>query len=166
MTTLRLSLLVVLAAGGTAVADPAPSAPPPPAQATSVPAPRTLAAALAQPLVLTPLPLFDLPTPVTEPSVRIDAARMVAERFAQDWRFAEPGTLLGVNGGMLYMGDGYRPRSRRAAALNAGAIGATLLGEILLGSGSPLAGAAALITGATLDAAGADADRDAEARGR
>jgi hypothetical protein len=41
---------------------------------------------------------------------------------------------------------------------------ATLLGEILLGTGSPLAGVGAMVTGATLDAAAADADRDAEAR--
>jgi hypothetical protein len=44
-------------------------------------------------------------------------------------------------------------------------MGATLLGEVLLATGSPLAGLGALVTGATLDAAAADIDRDVEARG-
>jgi hypothetical protein len=39
-----------------------------------------------------------------------------------------------------------------------------MLGEILLSADSPLAGVGALIGGATLDAAAADVDRDAEAR--
>ncbi|HEY5945833.1 MAG TPA: hypothetical protein VIV40_10095, partial [Kofleriaceae bacterium] len=56
------------------------------------------------------------------------------------------------------------PRTARSAALHGGSMGATILGEILIGTGSPLAGVGALVTGATLDAAGADVDRDAEAR--
>jgi hypothetical protein len=39
-----------------------------------------------------------------------------------------------------------------------------MLGEILLAADSPVAGIGAMLTGATLDAAAADADRDAEAR--
>lgn len=68
--------------------------------------------------------------------------------------------------GDWYFGWGYyRPTSRRSAALHGGAMGATLLGEILVGTGSPLAGVGAMLTGATLDAAAADTDRDAESRG-
>ena len=64
------------------------------------------------------------------------------------------------------MGPGmYRPRTARSAALHGGSMAATLLGEILLQSGTPAAGVGALLTGATLDSAAADVDRDAEARG-
>ncbi len=64
-----------------------------------------------------------------------------------------------------FLGYGrYQPRTRRSAALHGASIGATLVGEILIGTGSPLAGVGALLTGATLDAAAADADRDSEAQ--
>ena len=111
--------------------------------------------------------MFDaVPPPPPAPSLRIAAARLAEERFAEQWRYPEPGTLGGYDGtGIYFGGDGrYQPRSRRAASLHAGAIGATLLGEILLSLDSPLAGVGALAAGATLDAAAADADRDAEAR--
>nr|MDQ3296153.1 hypothetical protein [Myxococcota bacterium] len=62
MSSLRLVAIVVLATAGTAAADP--PAPAPPA-----------------PLVLQPLALFDLPpTPPAVPSLRIEAARVAAER--------------------------------------------------------------------------------------
>lgn len=116
------------------------------------------------PLVLSPLPLFDAPTPTAVPSLRIEAARVAAERFADSWRYPEPGPLLGYERGAWFVGTGfYRPRSRRAAALHTGSVAATILGEVLVGLDSPLAGVGALLTGATLDAAAADADRDAEA---
>jgi hypothetical protein len=110
--------------------------------------------------------LFDTPVPAPQvPSLRIEAARVAAERFQDTWRYPEPGELGGVDGAGWYFGNGhYRPRSRRATALHAGAGGATLLGEILLSTGSPLAGVGALAAGATLDAAAADVDNDTEAR--
>jgi hypothetical protein len=110
--------------------------------------------------------MFDEPTPAPQvPSLRIEAARVAAERFQDSWRYPEPGELGGYDGAGWYFGNGhYRPRSRRAAALHGGAAGATLLGEILLSTGSPLAGVGALAAGATMDAAAADVDNDNEAR--
>ena len=139
---------MVVVLSGAAVADP-----------TTVPMPPTLT-------LQTQLFIEKTPSPV--PSLRIEAARLAQERYDAQWRYPEPGTLGGYDGtGIFFGGDGrYRPRSRRAAALNAGAMGATLLGEVLLSTGSPLAGLGALAAGATLDAAAADADRDAEARSK
>lgn len=153
MNALRLATVIVLGATGIAVADPAPAADPAP----SPPLPS---------LQFAPLPLVDIPQQPTEPSVRIDAARVVAERFAEDWRYPEPGSVLGVQNGLWYFGVGtYQPKSRRSAALHTGSVAATIIGEILLAADSPLAGVGAMLTGVTLDAAAADADRAAEARG-
>jgi hypothetical protein len=89
-------------------------------------------------------PLLSPPTwdvkPV--PSLRLEAVRVAGERFEGDWRYPEPGTLGGIDGNGWFVG------------------------EILLSADSPLAGVGALIGGATLDAAAADADRDAEASHR
>jgi len=152
--------VVLLLAGGVASADPArsPSPSPQPAAATSstTPPART-------PLVLTPLALIE--TPSAPPiSLRLEAARIAAERFEDNWRYPVPGPIVGLDGNAWFVGAGhYRPRTARSAALHGGSMGASILGEILVGTGSPLAGVGALITGATLDAAAADADRDAEA---
>ena len=151
---MRLAL-VLAATLGTASADPAPpSAPAVPA----VPTPPAFA-----PLVLSPL--LEPPTPRPVPSLRLEAARVANEQFATSWRYPDPSSLVLYDGGDWFIGAGhYRPRSRRAAALHGGSIAATLLGEILLSADSPVAGVGALLTGATLDAAAADADRDAESR--
>jgi hypothetical protein len=103
--------------------------------------------------------LFVEKTPTSVPSLRIEASRVAQERYDGQWRYPEPGTL-----GIYFGAHHYRPRSARSAALHGASMGATLLGEILLGTGSPLAGVGALAAGATLDAAAADVDRDAEAR--
>jgi hypothetical protein len=108
--------------------------------------------------------MFDEPTPPpVVPSLRVEAARLAQERWEEQWRYPAPGELGGYDGTGIFFGHGhYRPRSSRSAKLHAGAVGATLLGEILLGTGSPLAGVGALATGAVLDGAAADADADAE----
>lgn len=157
MGSVRIAVVLLFAASGVASADPATSTSPPPQPATGSPATRT-------PLVLTPLNLIET-TPALPPvSLRLEAARIAAERFEDNWRFPEPGPIIGLDGNAWFVGAGhYRPRTARSAALHGGSIGASLLGEILIGSGSPLAGAGALLTGATLDAAAADVDRDAEA---
>lgn len=144
--------LVLVAVAGTAVADPPPAAP--------AAAPAAPASSLLPPGVLL-LP----PTPPDIPSLRIEAARVAFQRFEDSWRFPDVEPLLGIDGGLWFVGQGrYRPRSARAAALHSGSIAATLVGEILLAADSPLAGIGAMLTGATLDAATADADRAAEAR--
>jgi hypothetical protein len=154
--------LVLLATAGTAVAqpapDPAPAAAPAAASATT-PAPGT-SSLLAPGLLLLP------PTPPDVPSLRIEAARLAAERFEDSWRFPDVEPLFVLDGGMWLMGGNgrYRPRSARSAALHGGSMAATLLGEILIHADLPVAGVGALLTGATLDAAAADADRNAEAR--
>ncbi len=91
---------------------------------------------------------------------------MASERFEDSWRFPDVEPLLVLDGGMWLMGGNgrYRPRSARSAALHGGSMAATLLGEILIHADSPIAGVGALLTGATLDSAAADADRNAEAR--
>ena len=87
------------------------------------------------------------------------------ERSDGDWRYPEPGPVLGYDDGAWFMGySHYRPRTARSAALHGGSMAATLLGEILLSADTPVAGVGALLTGATLDAASADVARDAEAR--
>ena len=142
MRTLRI-VAIVMCTGGIAAADPDP---------------------ITVPTFTLQTQLFTVPPPVIVPSLRIEAARVAHERYDGQWRYPEPGELGGVDGSGFFFGHGhYRPRSGRAAALHGGAIGATLLGEILLGTGSPLAGVAALAAGATFDAAAADVDRDAEA---
>jgi hypothetical protein len=106
----------------------------------------------------------DIPPPPPA-SLRIEAARVANENWENSWRYPQPGPLFGVESGLWFMGQGhYRPRTRRSAALHGASIGATLAGEVLLGSDSPLAGLGALLTAATLDAAAADVDRDSEAR--
>jgi len=106
------------------------------------------------------------PAPQLPPvSLRIEAARVAAERFEDNWRFPEPGPVIGLDGNAWFVGAGhYRPRTARSAALHGGSMAATLAGEILMGTGSPLAGVGAMLTGATLDAAAADVDRDTESR--
>jgi hypothetical protein len=150
--------LVVVATAGMAVADPAtpPSAPattPPPAAAAGTTA--TSTSSLLPPSVLL-LP----PTPVKpEVSLRIEAARVAAERFEDSWRYPDVEPFVGLDSGMWFVGAGhYRPRNARSAALHGGSVAATMLGEILLSADSPVAGFGALLTGATLDSAAADAD--------
>jgi hypothetical protein len=110
--------------------------------------------------------MFDEKTPPPPvPSLRLEAARVAQEKYDGQWRYPEPGELGGYDGTGFFWGHGhYKPRTRRAAALRGGSIGATLLGEILLQSGSPLAGVGMMAAGATMDAAAADVDRDAEAK--
>lgn len=148
---MRSSALVVMClAGGTAHADPSTSS------------------ALPQPpfLTLQPMPMFSDPLPVpTVSSLRLDAARAAAEVFDNSWRYPDAAPVFSLDGDRWFLGHGnYAPSSRRASALHGASMAATLVGEILLGTGSPLAGVGAMVTGATLDAAAADADRDAEAR--
>jgi len=164
---------------GTAAADPTPKSRPStttpstattPSKPTSttLPSPSTTS---SDPTPLTRTPsvqpflVFDPPPPPVK-SLRLEALRIAGERSEADWRFPEPEPIMGfMSDGSFYMGyPQFRPRSRRSAALHGGAAASTLLGEILLGTGSPLAGVGAMMTGATLDAAAADADRDAEAR--
>lgn len=115
--------------------------------------------------VLPPAVLLLPPTPQPVPSLRVEAARVASEQFDTSWRFPDVGPLFGVDGGLWFVGHGrYRPRTARSAALHGGSIAATLVGEILLSADSPLAGVGALLTGATLDAAAAEADGNAEAR--
>jgi hypothetical protein len=158
---MRWTVIVVLTTGTWGGLRPV-SADPDPSASTSVSSAPDPQGALfsSQPLLRPLAPLSAAP-----PSLRLEAVRVAGERFAQDWRYPEPGAIAGFDGGGWFMGIGhYRPRTRRSAALHGGSIGATILGEILISSGSPLAGVGALITGATLDAAAADVDRNAEAR--
>jgi hypothetical protein len=112
-------------------------------------------------LRLDPIPIPAAPVP----SLRLEAARVAGEVFDNSWRLPDTSPLLAIDGGGWWIGHGrYRPGSGRAAALHGGSMAATFLGELLLATDSPLAGVGALVTGATLDAAAADADRDAEAQ--
>jgi len=152
MSALPLAMVLVVSVG-TAAADPSAPAPPSPAPPPA-----------SAPLVLSPL-FFEPPAAKPVPSLRLEAARVAHEQFETSWRYPDPSSLVLYDGGDWFIGAGhYRPRSRRAAALHGGSIAATLLGEILLSADSPVAGVGALLTGATLDAAAADADRDAESR--
>ena len=139
--------LSLIAATGVAAADPTPPDPAP------APTPS-----------ISPLIFVDVPPPPPPPSLRIEAARVAAERFANDnWRYPEPSGLFTLDGGDWgYGAYFYRPRTGRSAALHGGSVAASIAGEILMSAGSPLAGIGALLTGATLDAAAADSDRDAE----
>jgi hypothetical protein len=164
MAALRVTMVLAVTVG-TAVADPA-SSPAASAPATTSgagpPAPGPPSSARRGAL---PSSIFDVPKPTSVPSLRLEAARVVAERFDDTWRFPAPGALVGLDGAAWFVGAGYyQPRSTRSAALHGGSIAATILGEVLLAANSPLAGVGALLTGATLDAAAADADLDAEAR--
>ena len=109
--------------------------------------------------------VFDPPPPPLK-SLRLEALRIAGERSEADWRFPEPEPIVGFQtDGSFFMGyPQYHPRTARSAALHGGAAASTLLGEILLGSGLPVAGVGAMLTGATLDSAAADVDRDAESR--
>jgi hypothetical protein len=155
--------LLLVAGIGTAVAQPKPApkpAPAPPAPSTSSPTSSSTSSLLAPGLLLLP------PTPPDIPSLRIEAARVAAQRFEDSWRYPDVEPVFVLSGGMWMMGGNgrYRPRSARAAALHGGSMAATLLGEILIHANAPVAGVGALLTGATLDSAAADADRNAEAR--
>ena len=145
MRTLRIIAIVMFTSAGIASADPDP---------------------VTVPTFTLQTSMFDVKTPPAPvPSLRLEAARVAQEKYDGQWRYPEPGELGGYDGTGFFWGHGhYKPRTRRGHALHAGSVGATLLGEILLGSGSPLAGVGALAAGATLDAAAADSDRDAEAR--
>jgi hypothetical protein len=125
----------------------------------------TTSNALPQPPFLTLQPIAFTDPPAQPPiSLRLEGARIAAEVFGSSWRYPDVEPQFGVAGGVWSISNHYRPRSQRAASLHGGSMLATFVGEILLYSGSPLAGVAAMATGATLDAAAADADRDAEAR--
>lgn len=141
-----------------AAADPtAPKSPPP----ASDPAPQPLTRAPS----VAPYLVFD-PPPPSVPSLRLEALRVAGERTDNDWRYPTPEPIFGWQDGGFFIGYGhYRPRTARSAALHGGSIASTLLGQILLES-VPAAGVGMLITGATLDAAAADVDRDAEAQRR
>ena len=153
MEVMRYAPLLVLLLASPALADD--------------PAPSTMQGTLTPPAQLTAFMFaVDVPPP-PPPSLRLEAVRAINENWENSWRYPQPGDLLGIEGGLWFMGDAhYRPRTARSAALHGGAIGATLVGEILVGTGAPLAGVGALLTGATLDAAAADVDRDAESRRR
>jgi len=148
----------------TAAADPDPDPAPPPAPPATDPAPP---ASTTPPLpsLLFPGLLVRVPAPPRTVSLRVEAARIANQRFEDSWRFPDADPAFGMEGGLWFMGPGrYQPLSPRSAALHGGSMAATLLGEILLSADSPLAAGAALLTGATLDAAAAEADQAAEAR--
>jgi hypothetical protein len=159
----RMTLIALLLVAGTAGADPKPTVPTAaPAVASSAP---STGSSSTPSTVIAPLLLTDMPV-LPVPSLRLEAIRIAGERFDLDWRYPEPGPLFGSEGGQWFIGYGhYRPLTKRSAALHTGSIAATMVGEILMAADSPLAGVGALITGATLDAAAADVDRDAESRG-
>lgn len=100
---------------------------------------------------MTPAGLPDPPAPVRRPiSLRDAATRAATEIVATESR-ADPDLLLTPwRIGRL---------TGKAGHLEAGAAGATFLGEAVLGlDGSPLAAIAAFAAGATLDAASADVE--------
>jgi hypothetical protein len=151
---MRWVMLLVTVSVGTAYADDPATKP----QPVSDPQPLTRTPSVAPYLV------FD-PPPQPVASLRLEALRIAGERADNDWRYPTPEPIFGYQDGGWFMGYGaYRPRTARSAALHGGSMAATLIGEILIGTGSPLAGVGALVTGATLDAAAADVDRDAESR--
>src|SRR4051812_29189867 len=122
---MRLVGAVVLLVAAAASADPAKPAP----AASTVPAPPPHPA--RGPFVLTPMLLVDVPQ-LPPVSLRLEAVRVAGMRSDTDWRYPEPGPLLGVDGGTWFLGVGhYRPRTRRSAALHGGSIAATMLGSIL-----------------------------------
>ena len=158
-TDMRRVMFLVAALTSTAYADDPVTTP------ASNPTPVTSAQPLTRTPTVQPFLVFD-PPPQPVPSLRLEALRIAGERADNDWRYPTPEPIFGYQGGW-WMGPGmYRPRTARSAALHGGSMAATLLGEILLQSGTPAAGVGALLTGATLDAAAVDVDRDAEARRR
>lgn len=140
--------LVIVATAGMAVADPA--------------TPPKLAPLATKPTssVLPPSVLLLPPTPVKpEVSLRIEAAKVAAQRFEDSWRYPDVEPFFGIGGDGMFIGAGhYHPRTARSAALHGGSVAATMIGEILLSADSPVAGIGAMLTGATFDAAAADAD--------
>ena len=154
-----------------AAADPPKRASAPSASATATATASTTASTTAAPSgaaaapVYSPLPLVEPPAKLV-PSLRLEGLRIAGERVDSDWRYPTPGAVFGLDtSGGWFLGYGrYQPRTARSAALHGGSVAATLIGEILLRSGTPAAGVGVLLTGATLDAAAADADRDAESR--
>lgn len=165
MSSLLKLALLVTALVGTASADPQVT---PAATTSRAPDPAPPSSADPQPLTrapsAAPFLVFDPPPPPVK-SLRLEAVRIAGERAESDWRYPIPGDVVAYDGTNWLIGYGhYRPRTARSAALHGGSIASTLLGEILLGSGAPVAGIGALLTGATLDAAAADVDRDAESR--
>ena len=159
MRTDAMVLALMTSIAMPAAADP-PAAQSPPPAADPAPQPLTRTPSVAPYLV------FD-PPPPSVPSLRLEALRIAGERADNDWRFPTPEPIFGWQEGGFFIGYGhYRPRTARSAALHGGSIASTLLGQILLESGTPAAGVGMLLTGATLDAAAADVDRDAEARRR
>ncbi len=138
----------------------------PPATQSAPPAADPAQQPLSRAPSVAPYLVFD-PPPPSVPSLRLEALRVAGERADNDWRYPTPEPIFGWQEDGFFIGYGhYRPRTARSAALHGGSIASTLLGQILLESGTPAAGVGMLLTGATLDAAAADVDRDAEARRR
>jgi len=158
-----VSILLLVAGVGTTVADPKPAGSP----VKAVPSTDPQAPPLTRTPSAAPFLVLDPPPPAVK-SLRLEALRIAGERTAADWRYPEPEPIVGFRtDGSFFMGyPQYRPRTARSAALSGGAAASTLIGEILLGSGLPIAGVGAMVTGATLDAAAADVDRDAEGHRR
>jgi hypothetical protein len=149
----RVSITTLLLGAGVAAADPDPAVSSDPAPSAPV---RTAPS-------ISPLIFVDVPPPPPPPSLRIEAARVAAERFGDTWRYPEPGPLFTSDGGLWSFGAYYyRPRTAKSAALHGGSVAASIAGEILMSAGSPLAGVGAFLAGATMDAAAADVDRAAE----
>jgi hypothetical protein len=161
MSSVERALVFVLVAAGTAAADPTTPPPTHPFASSAVTAPAA-SAPITKPIAVSPLLVFDVPA-LPPPSLRLEAARIAGMRGDLDWRYPEPGPLFGTNNGAWFIGYGhYRPRTGRSAALHGGSVAASIVGQILLETDTPLAGVGALLTGVTLDAAAADVDRDAE----
>lgn len=158
MRARAIVLAVATLAAVPAAADPPAGQSAPPA---SDPAPQPLTRTPS----VAPYLVFD-PPPQPVPSLRLEALRVAGERAENDWRYPTPEPIFGWQENGFFIGYGhYRPRTARSAALHGGAIGATMLGQILLET-MPVAGVGLLATGATLDASAADVERDAEARRR
>ncbi len=99
----------------------------------------------------------DPPKPIK--SLREQGARIVAT-MEEGERFPMVTPLISLDGTQDF---GWSPRGR-AASLNAGAMTATFIGEMLLDLGaSPFAALGALAVGATLDAAASDTVHEQEA---
>src|SRR5687768_2332515 len=119
-----LALMTSLASFvATAAADPRSPAPATSPAPAASPAPATSPASPAsdpQPITRTPTVqpflVFDPPPPLV-PSLRLEALRIAGERADNDWRYPEPGPVLGFDDGRWFMGYGhYRPRTKRSAA--------------------------------------------------
>ncbi|MBA3452815.1 MAG: hypothetical protein H0T42_06980 [Deltaproteobacteria bacterium] len=98
----------------------------------------------------------DPPKPIK--SLRAEGARIIATMEIGE-RFPMVSPIITLDGSEDF---GWNPRGR-AGNLHAAAMGATFVGEMLLGLGaSPFAAIGALAVGATLDAAASDAAHDQE----